>query len=184
MSNRRFRNIYLDNRSHFCTASVVEHLPVLASETVCREVLRCWETKRKRYVVNIEGFVIMPDHVHFLVSGGAKNVRKFVQYSLADCSRAVQLHLRRLAIAGDTVALQWMTIIMSRGNGGASGKVWKERFRCVPIDGETAALQKLDYMHLNPVRQGLVTEPGDWMWSSYSHYAGEPCVFAVDDLVP
>ena len=47
------------------------------------------------------------------------------------------------------------------------GGFWKERPRVVPIISRQVFLTKLDYMHRNPVRAGLVVEPADWLDSSY-----------------
>jgi len=44
-------------------------------------------------------------------------------------------------------------------------------------------VQKLRYMHSNPVTPGLVLEPQQWRWSSYRHYAyGESGAVVVNDL--
>ncbi len=37
--------------------------------------------------------------------------------------------------------------------------------------GERKRIEKLNYMHLNPVKRGLVTRPEEWPWSSFHHYA-------------
>jgi len=37
--------------------------------------------------------------------------------------------------------------------------------------GEHKRLEKLRYMHRNPVQRGLVLEPEQWAWSSFRHYA-------------
>ncbi len=55
---------------------------------------------------------------------------------------------------------------------GEAGELWQGRFfdralRTVKEYGETVG-----YIHLNPVRRGLVTHPGQWKWSSYHEYAG------------
>lgn len=34
-------------------------------------------------------------------------------------------------------------------------------------------IEKLKYMHRNPVARGLVAEPEDWAWSSFRHYRSE-----------
>ncbi len=36
---------------------------------------------------------------------------------------------------------------------------------------ERKRVEKLRYMHRNPVKRGLVLEPGQWGWSSFRHYA-------------
>ena len=55
---------------------------------------------------------------------------------------------------------------------GEAGELWQGRFfdralRTVKEYGET-----VEYIHLNPMRRGLVGHPGRWKWSSYYEYAG------------
>jgi REP element-mobilizing transposase RayT len=183
MSNDRYRNVYLDGCSHFCTASVVNGLPVLQGDQICRFVLDSWRRQRERYGVKVDGFVIMPDHEHVLVSGSADGVRKFMQYSLAETSRGIQRILEARAASGDALAGTYLRVFRSKANGAGQGKVWKERFRAFPIDRERDLLVKLTYIHNNPVRRGLVDEPGDWSWSSYGFYHGGQCPFPVDAVV-
>jgi hypothetical protein len=56
---------------------------------------------------------------------------------------------------------------------GTKGPVWQHQFwdRFVRNHKEFAA--RLDYMHLNPVRKGLVSRPEEWRWSSYNNFALE-----------
>jgi len=55
---------------------------------------------------------------------------------------------------------------------GAEGELWQPRF----FDRALRTLQeyheKVEYIHLNPVRAGLVAHPQDWRWSSFPEYAG------------
>ena len=43
------------------------------------------------------------------------------------------------------------------------------------------AKEKIDYCHRNPVKRGLVSEPGEWRWSSYNWYAGNSDVLISMD---
>jgi REP element-mobilizing transposase RayT len=140
MSNQRYRNIYLDNHSHFCTASTVAFLPLVADDHARHLILKSWDKQRSRYNVLIEGFVIMPEHTHTLIRGLAGDVRKFIQYSLGESSREIRLALQLRAKSGDATAAQWLSTITARANGGAAGKVWKERFRCFPMDHEARSM--------------------------------------------
>jgi hypothetical protein len=47
-----------------------------------------------------------------------------------------------------------------------SRAVWQRSFHSLPIDGEKMWLQKLEYIHHNPVRRGLCEAPQDFAWSS------------------
>ncbi len=180
MSNTRYRNIYIDGCSHFCTAAVVQHLPVFADNDLRQTVLSSWDSQRSRWSVGIEGFVIMPEHFHVLVNGTADGVRKFMQYSLAETSREVSAFVRLRANAGDGRCREWLEVLMDKANGSAQHKVWKERFRCIALNQPGAVATKLQYMHLNPVKRGLVVSPEDWAWSSYSHYHGGECTLRID----
>jgi putative transposase len=48
---------------------------------------------------------------------------------------------------------------------------WQARYYDFNVWSERKRLEKLNYMHMNPVRRGLVTRPEDWQWSSFRHYA-------------
>jgi putative transposase len=56
---------------------------------------------------------------------------------------------------------------------GRSGTLWEGRFRSSLIDSERYLLACHRYIELNPVRAGLVEEPGAYAWSSHRHYVGD-----------
>ena len=51
------------------------------------------------------------------------------------------------------------------------GHVWQRRFYDFTVWTERKRIEKLRYMHRNPVVRGLVLEPGQWPWSSFRYYA-------------
>jgi REP element-mobilizing transposase RayT len=59
---------------------------------------------------------------------------------------------------------------------------WKPRGYDFNIVGEKKIPEKLDYLHRNPLRRGLVERPEDWRWSSYRYYeCGDSSPIAMDD---
>src|SRR6266853_1583852 len=52
-----------------------------------------------------------------------------------------------------------------------SGRFWQSRFYDFNLWGQQKEIEKLKYMHRNPVVRGLVASPEDWRWSSYRSYA-------------
>ena len=56
---------------------------------------------------------------------------------------------------------------------GRSGTLWEGRYRSTLIETERYLLACMVYIDLNPVRAGIVTEPGAWRWSSHAHYLGQ-----------
>jgi putative transposase len=62
------------------------------------------------------------------------------------------------------------------------GHIWQRRFYDFVVFREKKRVEKLRYMHHNPVKQELVLEPQQWAWSSFRHYAdGEPGPVLVNE---
>jgi len=85
----------------------------------------------------------MPEHVHLLVNEPGKG-------SLA---RAIQ-------------ALKLSVAVRRRER-----PFWQARYYDFNVWTEKKRVEKLRYLHRNPVERGLVERPEDWPWSSYRHYA-------------
>ncbi len=88
----------------------------------------------------------MPEHVHLLVSEPAHG-------TLADAMRDLKLSFSR------------------RVPRERQGSFWQKRYYDRNVRNEREFGVKLRYIHRNPVKRGLVKEPGDWKWSSFRHYA-------------
>jgi putative transposase len=55
------------------------------------------------------------------------------------------------------------------------GHIWQRRFYDFVVFSEKKRVEKLRYMHRNPVQRGLVLRPEEWGWSSFRHYAYGEC---------
>ena len=88
----------------------------------------------------------MPEHVHLLISEPER--------------------------AKLSLALQMLKQIVSRKlrNKVAGSPFWQARYYDFNVWSEGKRVEKLRYMHRNPVKRGLVANPEDWAWSSYRHY--------------
>ena|ERR1035437_9518208 len=103
---------------------------------------RSLESMRRRYDFVVYGYVVMPEHVHLLVSEPKK----------ALLSKAIQ-------------ALKLSVSVQSRER-----PFWQARYYDFNVHNEEKRVEKLRYMHRNPVKRGLVEKPEDWPWSSFRHY--------------
>ena len=62
-------------------------------------------------------------------------------------------------------------------------RVWQRRFYDFNVSGESKRLEKLQYMHGNPLKRRLVENPADWPWSSWRFYhLGDTRVLAMDRI--
>ena len=101
----------------------------------------------------------MPDHVHLLISEPERGTQ----------STVMQVVKRRFA----------RRVLGKKRTKAGRGELWPEapqhvrqrRFYDFHVWTERKRVEKLRYMHRNPVRAGLVREPEQWRWSSYRSYA-------------
>ena len=119
----------------------------------------------------------MPEHFHLLISEPKKGTPSTVMQVLKQ-SFARKI-LKRLRARSDPSQSQlWDEML-------AEGHVWQRRFYDFVVWSHAKRLEKLRYIHRNPVKRGLVLEPEQWPWSSFRHYAyGEAGPVLVDEQQP
>jgi putative transposase len=144
------RRLQQSGQSHFVTFTCYHRRPGLVSACACDLFMEVLESMRRRFALRVYGFVVMPEHVHLLLSEPERGV-------LADA-----IHYLKLSF-GKRV----------RGRCGElpAGIFWQKRYYDRNIRNEREFTEKLRYIHRNPVKRGLVEEPGEWKWSSFRHYA-------------
>jgi putative transposase len=116
---------------------------------------------RKRYELPLIGFVAMPEHVHLLIGEPKKgNPSKAIQALKQSVSRRMRSKSRRKRAPNQ---LRFAFAIAEK-----HPHLWQRRFYDFNVWSYKKKLEKLKYMHFNPVKRGLVKDPKDWPWSSYS----------------
>jgi REP-associated tyrosine transposase len=144
---RRFQQ---SGQSHFLTFSCYHRQTYFASPHICDLFVQCLEDMRRRFALCVYGYVVMPEHVHLLVNEPPRGV-------LADA-----IHYLKLSFAKRLGGRGWSV---------PPGSFWQKRYYDRNVRDVREFTIKLRYLHRNPVKRGLVTEPGDWKWSSFRHYA-------------
>ena len=119
----------------------------LLGSTQARDVFeRELERVRKWYGLCVVGYVVMPEHVHLLVGEPERTELSIVIQML---KQVTSRKLRPKSLC----------------------QFWQVRYYGFPVWTEKKRVEKLRYIHRNPVRRGLVARPEDWNWSSFVHYA-------------
>jgi putative transposase len=119
---------------------------------------------RTRHGFWLIGYVVMPEHVHLLLTEPAKgNPSKVLQVLKQKVSAALR-RARRKSWLGQ-LALRFPEAPADEKH------FWQGRFYDFNVYSHRKKKEKLDYMHGNPVVRDLVTHPKDWPWSSFSFYA-------------
>jgi putative transposase len=138
---------------HFITFSCYDRRPYLGDAAARNLFEHSLETMRRRYDFFITAYVLMPEHVHLLVSEPQIG-------SLARTLQALKL----------SVAVQR-----------TERPFWQRRYYDFNLYGARKLIEKRRYIHRNPVTRGLVKEPDEWKWSSFHHWwTGQPGIVEIE----
>jgi putative transposase len=170
---------------HFLTFSCYHRQPFLNSAARRDLFLQILERIHRRYRLVVSGYVVMPEHVHLLVSEPQRA-------TLSIAIQALKLGVvRSLLLSGDQI---WaVEIPRSRKRSETAGtpsikgdrrsnRFWQARFYDFNVWTEKKRIEKLRYIHRNPVARGLVESPEQWRWSSFRWYqSGEEGPVKIND---
>jgi putative transposase len=127
---------------HFITFSCYHRQPWLISRATRIRFENSLERTRIRYGFVVMAYVIMPEHVHLLLTEPAHGT----------LARAIQ------------------ALKISAARPFPERPFWQARYYDFNVITDRKRIEKLRYIHRNPVTRGLAAAPEDWPWSSYRHY--------------
>ena len=140
------RRFHHSGQSHFVTFSCYRRQPFFSATERFELFITRLEETRRRFHLCVYGYVVMPEHVHLLLSEPAPD-----------------------GILAD--AIHFLKLSFTKSLHGEPGSFWQKRYYDRNVRNYREFTVKLQYIHRNPVKRGLVTSPEQWNWSSYRHYA-------------
>ena len=160
---RRLHRNYSCGYLHYITSSCYQRRPLLGSARRRNVFLEILEQVRCRYGFVVVGYVLMPEHIHLLISepdrGNPSTVMQVLKQRFAH--RVLQAWRNHNRPAQCQL---WEETLLA-------GHVWQRRFYDFVVFTEKKRTEKLRYMHRNPVKRGIVLEPDQWAWISFRYYA-------------
>jgi len=165
-----------EERAHFITSTIVEWLPVFTTEACCGILVASLEHCRREKALKIYAWVILDNHFHAIVAG--PNLSNTIADLKKFTARAI---LAQLKIEGREWMLNQFAYFRSRHKLASTHQVWQEGVHPQSIPSDAIMLQKLDYLHNNPVKRGFVASPEHWRYSSAHEWlSGAMPVLRVD----
>ena len=143
-----------ENAAHFVTSTIVEWLPVFTTQACSDILVRSLEHCRAHKGLKIYGWVIMDNHFHAIVSAPdisrtIADLKKFTAHAILD----------QLKTEGREWLLNQLAYFCAAHKFASRHQVWQEGVHPQSIPTDEIMLQKLDYLHNNPVKRGLVVSP-------------------------
>jgi len=169
---------------HFLTISCFRRLQFFRHALVRHALVDVMKHVREKLRIRWLGYLIMPEHVHVVVLPQVPGSDQVVPISVVlhdlkglagkACKDALRVVWRRDRTLGTRPLDAWAT-------GDGPKPFWKPRGYDFNVLDEAKVAEKLDYIHCNPVRRGLVNRPEQWRWSSYRFYElGDASLIEMD----
>lgn len=168
---------------YFLTMTVVDWVDLFTRDQNRKIIIESLDYCRKKKGLRIWAYVIMTNHMHLIVSSENNNlsgiIRDFKRHSARRLIRSVQntSESRR-----DWILDRFSFAGKKSRDPGIEFQVWVHDNHAVELESYKFIMQKLAYIHNNPVSAGFIDDPNAWVYSSQRNYMGEPSVLEIDLL--
>jgi putative transposase len=163
----RYR-VQADELSHFVTSTTVQWLPVFTNAQRCDVIVRSLEYCRANKRLKVYAWVILDNHFHAIVS--APQLSRVIADLKRHTAREI---LDLLKEENADWLLNQLRYYRAAHKTGSEHQVWQEGFHPQAIPSDAIMLQKLEYLHNNPVKRGLVASAEHWRYSSAHEWLSE-----------
>ncbi|GAA4045937.1 REP-associated tyrosine transposase [Flavobacterium chungnamense] len=165
---------------HFLTATVVDWVDVFSRQNYRDSIIECLDYCIKNKGMILFSYVIMSNHIHMIIQSEdgklSDLIRDFKKYTAKTILHKIQVEpesrrnwmLERFKLATETHSRNKNYQFWQLGN--HAEEIYSEKFMW----------SKIDYIHFNPVRAGLVLKPQDYIYSSASNYVESKGIIDVE----
>lgn len=171
----RSYKIYDEHFPYFITTGITFGLPLFNDPAVTNTILENLAFMRNKGKIRLTAFVIMENHIHLILQGEdlAAKISRFKSYSARRIIDFLKSRRR-------SRWLKRLKAVKSPYKTDREYQLWEESFHPKQIVGDKMMLQKIEYIHQNPVNRGYVDKPEHWRYSSARNYAGMESLITVD----
>ena len=173
----RSRYKFLEHYPHFLTCTVVNWLPVFSQPQLAQIILNSLDFLHSHKRLTLHGYVIMENHLHLIAS--AENLSKEITTFKSFTARSI---IDTLKEGKAEYLIQQLKFHKKLHKTTQDYQLWQEGSHPQALMSEKIFIQKLEYIHNNPVRRGYVDEPSHWRYSSYRNYVNGEGILNIDLL--
>lgn len=173
MGRSRYK-IFEPAAPHFVTFTVLEWQPLFTRPATAEILLDALRFRQETRGLKIYAYVILENHMHAVLQADdlSKEIHSFKTYT-------VGLLIKRLKELGAQRMLKLLEYFKKAHKRDHIHQVWEEGCHPQLMQNEPMLLQKIEYIHHNPVKRGYVDYPEHWRYSSARDYIGQPGLLPV-----
>ena len=151
---RKWSNLNLPGALHYVTGNFLDRTPVFTDPQSCRVFLAELQKLNSNWPCKLISYVLMPDHLHLIANPRDGRIKEFTGQLKAVSAKAIVRENSRFIFTETEMGHQ----------------VWQESFKDVALWSTWMIWQKINYIHANPMKAGLVKSAKDYYWSSFRSF--------------
>ena len=168
--------------THFLTFSIMGWIDIFSRQRYRDIILESFKFCREKKALKIGAYVIMSNHIHTIWTAGNANLSDVVRDFKTFTSKAITASIEAEPESRRDWLLYMFRFYANRTMANKEFKVWTSTNHPEEIYSGPFMMSKLNYIHENPVRAGLVREPSDYLYSSAGDYQGKNGLMEIDFL--
>ena len=173
MTRSRYR-IYETEYPYFLTCTVNGWLPVFTRPEAAMIIFDSWRFRQRQRQFKLYAYVILENHLHLVASAPElpEVIQRFKSHTAHKLIELLQAH-------NATTLLRQLKALKRHHKVESEYQLWEEGSHPKQVGNDEIMRQKIEYIHLNPVKRGYVDDPIHWRWSSARNYARLPSLIEV-----
>ena len=176
MTKSNYRVLHQDELTpYFLTLTTIKWLPLFSKPEVAQIVFDSLRFLQEQQDIRVHAYILLENHIHLVLSSShlSKQINRFKSYTARQALDYYQQSNNRFI-------LNQLNFSVTPGPHRQEYKFWQEGYHPQEIQDEDMLLQKIEYIHNNPVKRGYVELPEHWLYSSARNYAGLKGILEVD----
>jgi len=169
---------------YFITITVIDCVDLLTRKQYKDVIIDSLKYCKEQKGLIVHAFVIMSNHMHLIVSAKEavklqdviRDFKKFTSKKLIEAIEHINESRREWLLKKFAFAAQ-------RIKRGVNYKLWQDGFHPIELQTGEMVMQKLEYIHNNPVEAGIVNEQEHYVYSSAVNYTAKNGILDVEFVV-
>jgi len=165
---------------HYLTFQVIEWVDIFSRQGIKDIVVNSLKYCQQNKGLVLYAWVIMSNHIHLLGQSKAGNISGFIRDFKKHTSKAIIEYIQSDRESRRDWMLNIFRTAASKTKRNKDFQVWTHENHCIQIYTDSFVRDKLEYIHINPVRSDIVEKPEYYIYSGARNYAGEKGMLDVE----
>ena len=165
---------------HFITATVVDWIDVFTRKSYRDCIIECFDYCIKNKGMILYGYVVMSNHIHMIVQSKEGNLSDLIRDFKKFTAKTILDKIQNEPESRREWMLERFKVATESHSRNKNYQFWQYGNHPEEIYSNKFMWSKLDYIHLNPVRAGIVERASDYIYSSASNYVNDTGLLYIE----